>query len=58
MYFISVENFSGQFDVADGFTSKAVYLIEGLLRGVGFETDLRNGNRGVGAQARIPRYIG
>ena len=31
MYFISVENFSGQFDVADGFTSKAVYLlIEGL----------------------------
>ena len=35
-----------------------MYLIEGLLRGVGFETDLRNGNRGVGAQARIPRYIG
>ena len=34
MYFISAENFSGQFDVADGFTSKAVYLIEGLLRGV------------------------
>ncbi len=40
--------------MADRCISKAVYLIEGLLRGVGFETDLRNnGNTGVGAQARI-----
>ena len=39
------------FDVADGCAGKTVYLIEGLLWGVGFETDLRNGNRGVGASA-------
>ena len=39
------------FDVADGFAGKTVYLIEGLLWGVGFETDFRNGNRGVGASA-------
>jgi hypothetical protein len=39
------------FDVADGCAGKTVYLIEGLLWGVGFETNLRNGNRGVGASA-------
>ena len=47
----NLKNYMYTFDVADGCAGKTVCLIEGLLWGVGFETDPRNGNRGVGASA-------